>query len=1773
MRNHFIIIATFFLSAALLLTGCRRDELAEMHNKIESLDLRGMTEQVEQMQKTLADLNELKAQLGPVVESLKNSRAELEEQLAAVQQKIDASDSVTLELNAELISVKAQIAALDAAEDALAAANLTGRIEELTQFINDYKNGTAGKITSLETRFQTFATLDQLALLRVAVEAIPDEFAKNFESSLEKCKDLIIGWVSDSQTFKDLFDKYYTKSWMDATLQNLDSLQFDFTFRTGQAFSSLYDLDTEIRKALDDAVAGADKELGAELDNLDAHFNDLDSAFTELDRRITVLEELFDVVGDYSNYKSDLITDIRELQKIAGENGTLYSLIYTLKGLLVSGEGTYYDLHRIVSDIAANTGNIGGNEAAIKALEELVPTLSAMKSLTELSDYVKDLQTAVRTNADSIAIIVGRVDAIAAQWTDAVMAKVDTSTAVIVRLKAEDLKLWEAIAQYKQDQKDADTTILHLIADINAQMATWSIGTMRDSVTRINALLENCGVGGIKGLQNNLDDLDRRLKEIWTLIGSETLDITGSIKNAINVIYRRFGELDGTLKDILAALNADLEIIRGGGWDADRLSLQDLKGITDNLSEIIGGKADTLRVQSIESAVAAIQTAIIGIITEDNASEKLAAYLLKADAASTYYTITAYTDFLNTYKSVVGDTANVAEGTVLWQLKFLSDALGSGAFTDEGSGNWAVDLTDAIKTLHSLVGDDTVSVQARNITAGLLQDMINGILGGEGSVGDIADSLVSFANNIRTLSGFIGEISKYSEKYPDITSALACLKEEIDGLDARYDSTYAELGHKHSYQDFTDFIDSVNSLILTVTGDRSQLMTTAQGTLVDAINELYGYFVNYHTNGHVDTLLMQLELALGQAIRDGDSTLWNTTKLNIDSLHYDIEAIVKAGDGVLDSLLSKHISALYENSLNHFIQDSWLADSNYIKHSEFDTAMVSALAALNVKFDDWIGGTYDYAHLDDAIEALCDTLKTYIVNYDNAKSAFQTLKSRMSAVESVIGEGGCFNATRTIKSVTDSLAALFGDLGGGPAVSSLLAQLDSIDKAIIKAILGKDGTLDDFADNNLSILKSRLDTLGFDKVLSGDSTLVQILNSINANTAAIRGLIGDGFSADSTVAMTIKSISDALGNFSQEYYNDTIAKFDANLHSLIDILAGQNGASISDIHQLNEKLNFIFNTFAGIKVGQQTALGEILNTLDTRIDNLVSISQQWSDTLGFSDSTFMQRIKWIQDTIDFLKKNSTIGLQQFSDFVKGDTEFQKEIEYLGFDLIGGFKQNGNFFIILAAYIIFRDVQWYEFSERSLKTDAKNLVGALNELQADLEATDLSDSTVFVTWYNLEQIKQQLTGGADLSEVNLNALTLQLARAAAVLGTKVEGMTYTTVWKDLDTLGKAVNKFIAQLGDKDASLAAFGTIWEALADLQAKYEALSPCQINNITYIPEYDDGMATMGCDVNRTKFNDMYLDFAVSASRGFGAEEFAGCTVSAVIRAIPEDGGNATSYTVQATATYENGEIHVTILKNKLLAAKLPAGCNYLISLTITDGNGHTCSSEFIPVYINDGKRIKSSDPSNGTTIKMAARVGGTKSFVFTPKTASDDLADLQFSANNVNLGSNNLNKLKETGGSGLTRTFTIRSDSDLGAGNKGNLTMTGDFDSYSWPVELVDASTNFTVIGGVKDGSDVKVAVGNTLVISFDQYIDMSTVDVNSINVSRETGKGSIFVDAWNYDWVNSAEWNPDNRTLSIATYNNGFTFWGSPYFSDVDVTLKIGDYTFAKITIVKN
>lgn len=1140
--------------AAVLLSGCYRDELASMHNSIDKLELKGITEQVESMTVSLSDIQALKAQITPVIESLETAEADIAAKIEEVKGQIAASGTTSDELNASLVSLQTEFVSVQAAMASLENAKFSDRIDEIQALIKSSLEALDERAATLANAQESFVTLEELARVQALIDLIPSQFDSSFGKNIDDCKDRIVTWVSESDSFKRLFEDYYTKSEIDAGLALIDSLDLVQSDTLAMLRKTIEDLGSDMDAMLIHFIELADKQFSADFADIEQGLDSLylmdKSMFAAADR----IAKLPSVIGDYSGYKSTLIADIREIQAaVLGDEGTLTSLVNTLKLLLTSSEGSYYDFSKILADIATNGDNLIDHDSRVSDLEDLVKTIAELESFTNLASDVSALESEIKTNQADIATLVERVDAIVDKWTDDKMSQIGTNKEYVADLRSEVEKLFLAVGVSTAGE---ETGIYRTIADLNAAIVSWNIGDLRnDDLKGINDLLANCGIDGVKGLQECLNNIDARLKAIWAKLGDNVdLKIGTSIIDAINKLNDKFkekdGDLDGkALKAIEEALWADLALIRGTGW-TEGLSFISIKGDLDKFLKDLDKKADKTTVNKLSEDVKTIQETLKTLMTTEGFNTKMEDYLKRSDAADTYATLKEFNAFTAAYEALFGKLAEFGEGTILWRIASLENRYKELLARDSALLGRYDDVVDRYKSLV----DRNTAIGERDSALETLDGTLNGIIGD--GVSDWATDLTVAVNSLYAL--FLDENGD-AVSVPDQCAAIArgivdALVKSIVGSDSADPAQIAAIikGFEDEVNGFYTSIGSVNEQLDLFKGMEVTIDETlyAYGALNNAIAAVYTKLLDFTDPDkswedltekfagmvtrfeNLESLLGKDSLAIGDDIVDamakineligairgeGDSSTTVISLVNdLQTLHSNILKALVGEDGTVGGVyslkgLKDYLDGLAIDSSN--IKSSSGKDGKTIK--DVLDAIMSGIDELNLKLGDAV---FSGESITAAIKTLQDKLGTFVAaDYEkDFADLFKYLEEH----------GDDINGSIDLKIVglcarLEAIRGAFDTLGDDEQLKNLTAfaaKIDSLNTMFNELSVNGKTVLKDIVDTLSNSYDAIVEYLGCTDMsgnlanpFKGDTTYVQKIKYLDTFTPKISSGIISGW--------------------------------------------------------------------------------------------------------------------------------------------------------------------------------------------------------------------------------------------------------------------------------------------------------------------------------------------------------------------------------------------------------------------------------------------------------------------------------------------------------------------------------------------------------------------------------------------------------------------------------------------------------------------------------------
>lgn len=1255
-----------------------------------------------------------------------------------------------------------------------------------------------------------------------------------------------------------------------------------------------------------------------------------------------------------------------EIQKMLAEAGDVTKLSAEQKAKLADLQTRMEKVEGTIAGLEAANADL---DVRIAAIEEIINTPKS-----GLKDRVTQLE-ALKVNfalATDLAAIRSKVDDMREAFDGKFVAALEDLKDQISTWVSESTEIKNlfnnyydcayidaALAALKGKDAEQDSKILELASSISAiktEIHESVLAAIDGIYDKYDSQIEDIN-DSIDAFKEYFDDI---VAALWDKIGREDLAIEGTIVSVINTLIERFGTLDiktGDIDAIASALRTDLDLFRSDFFkilasEAETYNGETLAGLhklLNDLQVIVNGKADNTNVERlIEEAkklTAEVQEALEKYIADNNAA--LEDYIKKAE--ETYYKKADVEALKNTYATVEALTALDAkyqalveqfnslnkdfeafkanETTIMGMIQKLNDLVG----IDKEKKGWTNTIVEAVNDLYVLLGQKLNKDEVTEVASGIVNGFINEILGVKegGNAGQVKALLDGFANSINELGGSIGTLEEKiglkdleaalgDDK--DIAAAIANIKSAVSDIEkvlAALPNLYAPYEHKHTSAQISDLADTIKEAVEKITGKLENLKTDAKNTLVDAINELLDKFGGYYSSDEVDELLSTMQSILAAAILDGKGLDGYFASLNLTALKDAIDDIVEAETGTIDTRIKAAIEAL---NVDQYLTETELLGYDYATHTELKPAMdiAAAMAALKVTLG---STTYDYDKLDDAIEAVYSALQDHISNYDALKGSFEELEGRMDAVEALIGDG--FDEEYTIEDAVDAinttlsgLQGLIGELGSGNTVQSLYEGLQDLYDALVNALVGKTsgGTVGDIdSSNNLNALKASLAAIGFDTIKnSSNQSLTTVLKGITDRIDALESTIGITVTlttGDANVIAALNRISTALGLFDNTEYESTVSDIEDDIQDLLDILSGKtSGAEVSDL----------------------PALATLLSTLSDRLDNFNGVANKTFEAVvdGLSDDVD-NLYTLLGGDIDAIKK--IFG----NDFVSMADELYALKEYIyGDGLSKNIAKQATEFI--RQYLSVDELLEIIGTVSNLKTESKTLVGAINELFASFKALGYAADEDALNRFRKEILFGSPTGSGDYE--SLKELGDLIDQLAAEIGTQPAEFANTSIYAAISALRSALTDFENEIGEGD------GSVWDAI---DALYDLISGSSsgtslaelIHSLVYIPEYDDGRATV-------EGGNLEMSFALSADDSFDIDDY---TVSFAIKEVRTraDAGE----TVPASASFSGGVLTVTASG---ISNPAPGAAQAAVVISEKD-DSDSFSSQYVPLYFKE--------------------------------------------------------------------------------------------------------------------------------------------------------------------------------------------------------------------------
>lgn len=546
------------ISVVLLLAGCYKDDILQMHKEIESLrdaKVASLSEQAEGIKASIADLNGVGSSLQEFIAALESSEASTGQELSALEEKIaafeqsagagiDAMVEEFLEkvkgletaLQAELGTIGSVVSTLETDSDAIDSA-----IETLKSYLD-------GKFAEKDSFEGTYATLEIQDAVIEDIENIKFHI-KALNASAEELNEMLKGLVSDSV---DKFSKTFSGSVLDnanAILDACNAALSDMESTLAQSESEAILKAVEgcetsvmawINESLDDYYTVAAAEAQIEACNLllgnvpesKSLQSEIDDAVASLESAKSSVNEVYakaieDAIKDHNSRISakfsEQILDLRE--------NVIAPVTSRVEVVRTQVSGIWNAMGDLEDRILTAEGQRQAISSSLSILNELDMTLK---------EYIESVRTelleADSSNYDTIKGLIDGLDAVINGTDD------DSFASQIAAIKA-------YLGTIPEDDtvKDVASWISSTLAALDLQFSTVSKISEVDEI--VDALMELLGnqETGIEELENNLEDL----------ISSSEDTIKGWVDTKMKATgYYDAGELEGLLEAFEFELSA-----------------------------------------------------------------------------------------------------------------------------------------------------------------------------------------------------------------------------------------------------------------------------------------------------------------------------------------------------------------------------------------------------------------------------------------------------------------------------------------------------------------------------------------------------------------------------------------------------------------------------------------------------------------------------------------------------------------------------------------------------------------------------------------------------------------------------------------------------------------------------------------------------------------------------------------------------------------------------------------------------------------------------------------------------------------------------------------------------------------------------------------------------------------------------------------------------------------------------------------------------------------
>lgn len=371
MKSKLVKLLLGLGTAAMLLTGCYRDEIAELHKQLDGLNLREMNVSIQQLQ-------EFQSQYQPIINELSQYKSTIQADINRLEQLIAASDGKSADLERELGAYKARLEYVENALNEIGALDLDAKIKEINALI-EAASKVDSRVAALELAITELAkTADVQIAIEAAIDSAKVELEANFFTALEKYKTNVINWFLDSDELAELLENYYDVETMDAKLALMSE--------NAEAIAALRDTTADHRTEID--------ELKGKVSALEGDLVDIISEVIDSPEFEQALQGAFgQKISDLEDEVEKLWNTIGDLDDLSWDSDaeSIVDALNELKGFIddvTDPDGTFSTkIANLEKKVSSDSLVLAGalKDSVAKLRSELMGKIEALEALKGIS--------------------------------------------------------------------------------------------------------------------------------------------------------------------------------------------------------------------------------------------------------------------------------------------------------------------------------------------------------------------------------------------------------------------------------------------------------------------------------------------------------------------------------------------------------------------------------------------------------------------------------------------------------------------------------------------------------------------------------------------------------------------------------------------------------------------------------------------------------------------------------------------------------------------------------------------------------------------------------------------------------------------------------------------------------------------------------------------------------------------------------------------------------------------------------------------------------------------------------------------------------------------------------------------------------------------------------------------------------------------------------------------------------------------------------------------